>query len=98
MSCHLLPILNAVSRAAAVQAQIGIEPGAGGWPVIDLPIVELTDKQLVGLAEDTGAPMRSFWPCDGDGESPCGSCPSRQRLLRAFDEAGVPWPWVALDV
>lgn len=79
-------------------AQIGIEPAAGGWPVIDLPVVDLTDKQLVDLTEDTGAPMRSFWPCDGDGESPCGSCPSCQRWQCAFDEAGVPWPWVAVGI
>ena len=62
--------------------------------VIDVPLVDLTDEQLVDLAEDAGAPMRSFRACDGGAADPCGRCDGCRRWLAAFDAAGVPWPWL----
>lgn len=89
-----------VQRANMVAelAQLGAD---SPWPaglVIDLPVIDLTDTQMVDLAEDTGAPISCFWPCRGDGERPCGSCPGCQRWQRAFDDSGVAWPWACAQV
>jgi hypothetical protein len=87
----------AVERASLVSALVEIAgaPTTGGTElVIDLPLVELTDAQLVDLAEDAGAPMHAFWPCAGAGDQPCEACPGCRRWRAAFAEAGVGWPWV----
>jgi len=45
----------------------------GGSLVIDLPLVDLADEQVVDLAEDCGAPLRAFWPCESaGGQAPSG--------------------------
>jgi 7-cyano-7-deazaguanine synthase in queuosine biosynthesis len=88
----------AVERASLVSALAEVGGGypAGAEPVIDLPLVDLTDAQLVDLAEDTGAPMHAFWPCAGAGGVPCETCAGCRRWRAAFAEAGVAWPWVAV--
>ncbi|MHC4948666.1 MAG: 7-cyano-7-deazaguanine synthase [Planctomycetota bacterium] len=66
--------------------------------VIDVPLVDLTDVQVAELADDSGGPMRAFWPCETGGEEPCGRCPGCQRWRDAFEQAGPPWPWAARPV
>ncbi len=92
------PVGLAVQRASMVAdlADLDARTTAAERVVIDLPLVDLTDTQLVDLAEDAGAPMRSFGPCDGDGAEPCRRCEGCRRWLAAFDAAGVPWPWAAI--
>jgi hypothetical protein len=87
----------AVERASLVSALVEISGGqpAGTELVIDLPLADLTDAQLVDLAEDAGAPMHAFWPCAGAGGLPCETCAGCRRWQAAFAEAGVAWPWVA---
>lgn len=65
-------------------------------PVIEMPVVDLSDGELVDLGEDAGAPMRAFWPCMLPGEAgaePCGRCAGCRRWSAAFAHAGVAWPW-----
>ncbi|MHC4273959.1 MAG: 7-cyano-7-deazaguanine synthase [Planctomycetota bacterium] len=90
----------AVERASLVSALVEISGGqqAGAEMVIDLPLVDLTDAQLVDLAEDAGAPMHAFWPCAGAGGLPCETCAGCRRWQAAFAEAGVAWPWVPATV
>ncbi len=66
--------------------------------LIDLPVVDLTDEQLVELAEEAGAPMGAFWPCAGSAARPCGQCRPCLRWQAAFDAAGVEWPWQVVAV
>jgi hypothetical protein len=67
----------------------------GPQTVIDLPVVDLTDAQLVEVLEDSGGPLGGFWPCERGPNKPCGRCSECNRWLRAFDEAEVAWPWTA---
>lgn len=55
-------------------------------PVIELPVVDFSDAQLVDVIEDTGTPRDAFHP---------GKPGSREfaRWRRAFEQAGSPWPW-----
>jgi 7-cyano-7-deazaguanine synthase in queuosine biosynthesis len=65
-------------------------------PVIELPVLDLDDAQLVDLCEDMGAPLNLFRPCDAErstASEPCGECDGCRRWRNAFDEAHVPWPW-----
>jgi hypothetical protein len=97
--CHVGPdaevVGRLVERANLVTALAGGSgpDGAGGELVIDLPVVDLDDEQLVDLAEDGGAPLQAFWPCDGNAKRPCEVCPGCRRWRDAFDAAGVAWPW-----
>jgi hypothetical protein len=63
---------------------------------IDVPLVDLSDRQVVDLADDCGAPLEAFWPCESGGETPCGSCQGCRRWWSAFGKARVPWPWAAI--
>jgi len=65
----------------------------GAAIVIDLPLVDLDDEQVLDLADDGGAPPRAFWPCESGRAEPCGSCRDCVRWRRAHDGLGLPWPW-----
>jgi hypothetical protein len=92
---------QAVLRANLVAdfVQVGAPGQAARKLVIDLPLVDLTDARLVELAEDGGAPMRAFGPCDsGRAVEPCGKCDGCRRWHEAFDAAGVVWPWATVSI
>ncbi|MHC4414355.1 MAG: 7-cyano-7-deazaguanine synthase [Planctomycetota bacterium] len=91
---------EALERANMVAAlvQVGADPPGPGDLLIDLPLVELTDRQLVDLAEDAGAPWQAFWPCERGCEQPCRACGPCHRWQQAFDESGIGWPWAAVTV
>jgi 7-cyano-7-deazaguanine synthase in queuosine biosynthesis len=82
--------IAAVLEQAATITELA-DPGAS--LLVDAPIVELTDSQLVELADDAGAPMRAFWPCDNDELVPCQFCDGCSRWQHAFNETGIEWPW-----
>jgi hypothetical protein len=86
----------AVERATLVSALFDVsgEQRSVAEMAIDLPLVDLTGAQVADLAEDTGAPLHAFWPCDGVGSVPCATCGGCRQWRSAFAEAGVPWPWV----
>ena len=94
---------HAVLRANLVAdfVQVGA-PGDAAWElVIDLPLVDLTDDRLVELADEGGAPMRAFRPCEsgrGPAAVPCEQCDGCRRWRSAFDAAGVAWPWATVSI
>jgi len=69
----------AVAELADATADAAARPGGasasrpGGSLIIDLPLVDLADEQVVDLADDCGAPLRAFWPCESvTGHAPSG--------------------------
>jgi hypothetical protein len=65
----------------------------GGSVALSLPVVDLSDEQLVDLADDLGVPQQDFWPCERTAAEPCGACAGCIRWQAAFDQAGLGWPW-----
>ena len=84
-------VCQAVDRATVVSDLAEI--GGGRSIVIDLPLADLDDRQVVDLADDCGAPLGAFWPCETDRAEPCGACGGCDRWRRAFEKVGLPWPW-----
>ena len=92
---------HAVLRANLVADFVQVGGDAARKLVIDLPLVDLTDHHLVELAEEGGAPMRAFGPCDsgrGSAAGPCGQCAGCRRWRSAFDTAGAVWPWATVSI
>ncbi len=97
------PIASLVSQAADSAATVGdlaetasVQPGGalhGEELIIDLPLVDLADEQVLDLVDDCGAPLRAFWPCERGGNEPCGVCGGCLRWLEAFRTGGLAWPW-----
>ena len=93
------PEAQLVTEAVDRANQVAALAATGGQPsslVVDLPLIDLSDPQVVDLADDTGAPLRAFWPCQRDGPEPCESCRGCTRWRGAFREADVAWPWSAV--
>ncbi len=91
----------AVLRANLVADFVQVGGHAARKLVIDLPLVDLTDDHLVELADEGGAPMRAFRPCDsgrGSAAGPCEQCDGCKRWRSAFDAAGVAWPWATVPI
>ncbi len=91
-------VAAAMERADLVSGLTDVEDETGEELAIDLPIVDLTDEQLVDLAEDQALPMRAWWPCEHSRPGPCDACASCQRWHAAFERAAVPWPWASVAV
>ncbi len=87
---------HAVERAHLVEDLLRVGASGPDGPVVDLPVVDLTEAQVADLADDTGAPLSAFWPCAEGTASPCGRCDGCRRWRVAFDDAGVAWPWAAV--
>ncbi len=60
---------------------------------LDLPLVDLTDLQVLEIADDAGAPLGACWPCEESVPTPCGACTGCGRWRRAFRQLHLPWPW-----
>lgn len=89
-------IADLVDRALSVAALAASRRGAMP-PEVDLPLVELTLPEIVEVADDAGAPMRAFWPCERDGDAPCETCAACRTHRAAFERRGLPWPWAVVD-
>ncbi len=84
-----------VDRATLIS---GLCPSPDGMEtvIIDLPLLDLTDDQIIDLADDSGADLSLHWPCEHAGETPCGSCQRCRRWVDAFERVGPTWPWAAM--
>jgi hypothetical protein len=85
------PVIQAMLFERVVE-----ESGGGAGIVVDLPVVDLTDRQLAELAADLPAPMHLAWPCLHIADQPCGECAGCLRWKAAFHEAGLSSPWPAV--
>ena len=65
---------------------------------IDLPLIDLTDEQVVDVADMSGGLMELFWPCEENREVPCGACHGCLRWEKAFEAVNVSWPWAGVGV
>jgi 7-cyano-7-deazaguanine synthase in queuosine biosynthesis len=59
------------------------------FPLIDMPILDLTDRELIELGGQMRVPWKMSWSCRHAGEESCGGCPACIRRNRAFKEAGI---------
>ena len=88
-------ICQAVERANLVIAltQIG---GRKNSLMIDLPLIDLGEAQIVDIAQEQGVLELPFWPCEsGSAKVPCGGCRGCRRWTVGFETRGQPWPWAA---
>lgn len=90
-------ICIAVERANLVVALAETGQTASSL-MIDLPLVDLSEKQIVDLGDNQGMLDQSFWPCEGGQKAPCGKCIDCRRWAKGFESAGQPWPWAAVAV
>ncbi len=91
-------ICQAVQRANLVVAlaEIGAQKDS---LMIDVPLIDLDETQIVDLAVDQGVLGLAFWPCEkGSQDMPCGACAGCRRWSAGFDGRGQPWPWAAETV
>jgi 7-cyano-7-deazaguanine synthase len=64
-------------------------------PVIDAPLLELTDQQLIELGAQMDVPWQLAWTCTqvtAGATVPCRACEACRRRRRAFDAAGLADP------
>ncbi len=88
-------ICQTVQRANLVVAlaEIGAQKNS---LMIDVPLIDLGETQIVDLAVDQGVLGLAFWPCEtGTQDTPCGACAGCRRWSAGFDGRGQPWPWAA---
>ncbi len=90
-------ICSAVERANLVIALTETGQTASTL-MIDLPLIDLSEKQIAELGDDQGMLDQSFWPCQGGQKAPCGTCIDCRRWAKGFEAAGQPWPWAAVAV
>ena len=91
-------ICQTVQRANLVVAlaEIGAQKNS---LMIDVPLIDLGETQIVDLAVDQGVLGLAFWPCEkGTQDMPCGACAGCRRWSGGFDGRGQPWPWAAETV
>lgn len=58
-------------------------------PKIDMPLLDLTDQQLIELGAHMNVPWQKAWSCQLKGERPCLVCPACRRRISAFEAAGI---------
>ncbi len=91
-------ICQTVERANLVVALAEIG-GRTNSLMIDLPLIDLGEAQIVDLAQEQGVLEVPFWPCEtGLADVPCGGCRGCRRWSVAFETRGQPWPWAAKAV
>jgi len=62
---------------------------AHALPAVEMPLLELTDRELVELGEQMQVPWPKSWSCRHAGDEPCGGCPVCVSRSQAFKAAGV---------
>jgi len=66
--------------------------GYGGSPPasvkVVLPLINLSDSDVIALGRRLLAPLEMTWSCLGNGYRPCGLCVGCQDCLRAFGSKG----------
>lgn len=59
---------------------------------LEVPIINLSKKEIIELGIKLGTPFHLTWSCYRDTELACGRCASCKQRLKAFKEAGVKDP------
>ncbi len=58
-------------------------------PIIDTPLIEMSDRQVIELGGTLNAPWEMSWSCEMYGAKPCLACGGCRRRHAAFESAGV---------
>lgn len=83
---------NAAATRLTEQAQLLAQTAtleAPHTPGLSMPLLQLSDAQLISLGAQLGVPWSLAWSCRRDQERPCGRCPACLRRAQAFGEAGI---------
>jgi len=60
--------------------------------IVDMPLLEMTDRQLIELGHQMNVPWAKARSCEARTNDPCGQCAGCKRRAVAFTEAGVEDP------
>ncbi len=73
-----------------------LEPGVGGPagapPMVETPLLELTDRQVIELGGQLDVPWLLAWTCQLHPDRPCMGCDACRRRSAAFEAAGMADP------
>lgn len=58
-------------------------------PTIDMPLLDLTDQQMIELGCQLDVPWETSWTCMTAQQRACGSCAACQNRQAAFESAGI---------
>lgn len=59
---------------------------------LQTPLMTLSKQQVIELGESVGVPWENTWSCYAGGEVHCGTCPTCQSRIQAFENAGIDDP------
>lgn len=77
----------------------GTRAGVNGHPLsIEAPLIKLSKKEIVLLAQSLGVPLEWTWSCYDGGTRPCGVCDSCGLRKKGFLEAGLQDPGETYEV
>lgn len=78
--------------AQADQQLTEADPAGGSLPEMQMPLLELTDAQVIELGHELRVPWQLAWTClTGQGQ-PCRACAGCTRRRRAFEAARIEDP------
>lgn len=90
-------VIRQVDALTDLLGQSASDPESSGDElIVDVPLVDLTDEEIIKLADDADLPLELFWPCETGEPQPCRNCAACQRWREAFSSLGIPWPWSGL--
>lgn len=91
--------VGAITEQTVLLEHLGqIEPEHAGpdntarVPTIDMPLLELTDLQLLEIGAKLEVPFELAWSCQFKGEKHCQVCDGCRRRHKAFEDAGLADP------
>lgn len=82
------PMARITEQATLVQHIAELEFD-GDLPPLDMPILDMSDRQLIELGGQMSVPWQMSWSCRQAGEQACGGCEACIRRTRGFKEAGI---------
>lgn len=86
-------ISRATEQMVLVQGLVQLE--GGQWPTLQMPLLELSDRQLAELGGHLQVPWQLAWSCQSRGIEPCKACIGCRRRAMALQAAGLIDPFNA---
>jgi len=78
---------RATEQALMIRQLVELEGGRP--PVVDTPLAELTDREMVEIGAQLDVPWELAWTCCRGGDVPCHECRACRGRRAAFDAAGL---------
>lgn len=84
-NAFLVSLYALANDAADIEHVDALRSGVPSTPlVLELPLMGLTDSEVIALGRELKAPLADSWSCLEDGAAPCESCVSCIDRRRAF--------------